>query len=59
MRYTLPFSCVLSACVLLTACNTNNGTMLQPMGMAQTNAQLIEDVIVLDRGEIAAAKLAK
>ncbi len=57
MKYTLPFGCMLGAYALLSGCQTN--MMHSNMGPAQTNAQIIEDVIVLDQGEIAAAKIAK
>ncbi|MDP3558762.1 MAG: DUF4142 domain-containing protein [Legionellaceae bacterium] len=59
MKYTLPFSCIFSACILLAGCQN---TMMSPkmgMGMAQTNGQIINDIIVLDKGEIASAKIAK
>jgi len=54
MRYKLPLSCMLGAYALLSGCQT--APMMTP---AQTNAQIIEDVIVLDQGEIGSAKIAK
>lgn len=54
MKYKLPLSCMLGAYALLSGCQT-----APVMGPAQTNAQIIEDVIVLDQGEIGAAKIAK
>lgn len=58
MKYTLSFSSLLAAGVLLTACQSNT-MMQQQMGLAPTNGQIIKDIMVADQGEIASAKIAQ
>ena len=58
MKYTLPLSCIFSACVVLSGCQTN--TMMNPLQSTHlTMAQSIETGITFDKNEIAVAKLAK
>ena len=58
MKYTLPLSCIFSACVVLSGCQTN--TLMNPLQSNHlTKAQGIEAGITFDKNEIAVAKLAK
>ncbi|MCX7115139.1 MAG: DUF4142 domain-containing protein [Gammaproteobacteria bacterium] len=58
MKYILPLSCIFSASILLSACQTNS--LMNPlMPDHLTKAQCIEAGITFDQNELAAARLAK